>query len=90
MRVDAFFPGPLSVKARELCQHPAEPAIENAEKAALFLIDFGPHLAEESLRRGLQCVAGDEIGRLAHGRASRVAHEKSGTSAACGFPPADA
>ena len=90
MRLDAFFPGPLPVKAREPCQHPAKPAIENADKAALFLIDLGSHLAEKSLRRALQCVAGDEIGRLAHGRASRAAHEKSGTSTAYGLPPADA
>jgi hypothetical protein len=90
VRVDAFFPGPLPVKAREACQHPAEPAVENAEKAALFLIDLGPHFAEELLRRGLQCVAADEVCRLAHGRASRAAHEKIGTSTAGGFPPVNA
>ena len=43
MRLDAFLPGPLPVEARKLCQHSAEPVVENAEKAALLMIDLGRH-----------------------------------------------
>ena len=35
--------GRSPVEARKLCQHSAEPVVENAEKAALFMIDLGPH-----------------------------------------------
>ena len=73
LRLDAVFPGPLAVEASELAQHAAEPAIENAEKAALFAIDLGAHLAEKSQRRGFQCIAGNQVDGFAHLRGSKAA-----------------
>src|ERR1700722_17007856 len=61
MVADTVFPGARRIEICQAGDDAREPAVKNAQQAALLAFDLGAHLADECERGGLQGVARDQM-----------------------------